>query len=227
METLEFDGSLYEGGGQILRVGVSLAIIKRMPVRIYNIRANRPKPGLANSHMTAMKLACELCNGQIEGNQVGSSGIHLVPNTLCRGAFSGDCGTAGSVTLMLQALLPPIVKSYCSEYSQEATTLVLKGGTDVGFSPPSHFTSEVLRPFLSKMGVNFDYQVDQRGFYPRGGGQITVRVHPVEAVSGVELLDQGDSLDFRAQIDFSPTRRRIKGGISDHDYISRVLKALK
>ena len=109
MKMIEIDGSKGEGGGQILRSSLSLAICTQQPFRITSIRANRDKPGLLRQHLTAVKAAAEICNGELMGAEIGSRELTFNPGRLKGGNYSFAIGTAGSSTLVLQTVLPPLL----------------------------------------------------------------------------------------------------------------------
>jgi RNA 3'-phosphate cyclase len=102
---IEIDGSYGEGGGQIIRTSVALSALTKKPVRIYNIRANRKPNGLRPQHLTAVKAVADICNAKLKGAEVSSTEIIFEPDSIEGGSFSWDIGTAGSITLVLQALL--------------------------------------------------------------------------------------------------------------------------
>ena len=165
-EAIEIDGSLYEGGGQIIRLSLALSIICNKSVFIYNIRAGRSNPGLAESHLVSLNLLGTISSAQIEGNYKGSTSIRFSPGQFKPGNYNAICNTAGSTNLILQAALPVLIRS--------DTTLTITGGTDTDFSPPSSYVTEVLFPALNQIGVNCQIIIDKYGFYPKGNGKITV-----------------------------------------------------
>lgn len=217
--TLEIDGSLYEGGGQILRVSLCLSIITRRPVRVTNIRAGRSRPGLANSHLASVQLLKQICNAEVEGAQLHSTCVHFQPNTPVPGEYIADCGTAGSISLMFQTVLPILIRL------PEPTRVEFTGGTDVSFSPPSHFVTDCLRPTLESLGIRFDYEVLKYGFYPTGGGKVRVTVYPSE-ISPLNRIESGHLPIYRAEILFHPKTKRNQKGMDDNEYISRLTKAV-
>ncbi|MBI4415496.1 MAG: RNA 3'-phosphate cyclase, partial [Euryarchaeota archaeon] len=103
---LHIDGSYGEGGGQILRMSIALSAITGTPVRVEDIRAGRPSPGLAAQHVTAMRAVASLCNAEVEGLEIGSKTVDFRPGRIEAGRHTFDVGTAGAVTLVLQACLP-------------------------------------------------------------------------------------------------------------------------
>ena len=139
---IEIDGSYGEGGGQILRTAVSLAALIMKPVRIVRIRAGRSKPGLRRQHMAGIELTSKLVSAQVRGLEIGSTEIEFEPMERKSGAFSYDVGTAGSISLILQAVLPPAI------LSPDAVQFNLRGGTDVSCSPPLDYLREVFVPML-------------------------------------------------------------------------------
>jgi len=183
---IEIDGSQGEGGGQILRTSVSLSALTMKPVRITNIRAGRPKPGLKRQHIAGIELTGRLVDAKIRGLDIGSSTVEFVPQSRQSGSFDYDVGTAGSISLVLQAVLPPAV------LSPEPVILHLRGGTDVKWSPPVDYMTNVFVPTIEGMGPRIKIDQRRRGHYPRGGGMVTCEVVPVEKIESRELVSFGD-----------------------------------
>jgi len=182
---IEVDGSILEGGGQILRMSVALSAVLGIPVRVFNIRAKRSDPGLKAQHITAIKSVASLVNAEVEGLKLNSKEIIFKPGGIGGGNFRFDIGTAGSTTLVLQSLLP------ASAFASSRVNVEIIGGTDNPLAPPIDYISNVLKPLLSKFGFEFEVNVLRRGFYPRGGGIVRVYVDPVSKLKSIKLLDQG------------------------------------
>jgi len=168
---IEIDGSYGEGGGQILRVAVALSAILGEDLRVYNIRKGRKNSGLAPQHLTTLKTAAKLCDAELRGAELRSTEIVLKPGELKRVRMSIDIGTAGSITLLLQCLLPMMMV--------KGGELRITGGTDVRWSPTVDYFSNV---FLRALGVEerVEMRVLRRGFYPAGGGMVQIKVEPVK-----------------------------------------------
>jgi RNA 3'-phosphate cyclase len=169
---LEIDGSYGEGGGQLVRTAVALAAVTGRGVRIRGIRARRRTPGLAAQHLTAIRAVAALAQGELEGDRIGSMEIAFRPGALRGGEFRFDVGTAGSITLVLQALLPVAVSAPCP------SAFRITGGTDVPASPPLDYLRWVLLPLLRRLGLEAKLECLRRGYYPRGGGEVAVEVRP-------------------------------------------------
>jgi RNA 3'-terminal phosphate cyclase (ATP) len=169
---LELDGSYGEGGGQLVRTAVALSAITGRALAIRNIRANRDKPGLAPQHVAAVQAVAALAGARVEGAELRSRSIQFSPHALAGGSFRFDVGTAGSVTLLLQALLPVMIAS------GKPCDAEIVGGTDVRMAPPLDYFREVLLHLLSRMGARVRLEVGKRGYYPRGGGEVRVSASP-------------------------------------------------
>ena len=181
---LTVDGS--EGGGQILRTAVALSAIGGRPVRVANIRAARPKPGLQPQHLLGERAIADLCAAQLKGAELNSTEIEFIPGPLsAREHLTLDVGTAGSVTLLLQSLLP------CLAAAGGERRLILRGGTNVPFSPPVDYVRGVLIPALGEMGVSVEVDIVRRGFYPRGGGEVRVAVRAQGALRPIVRMERG------------------------------------
>ncbi|XP_029943106.1 RNA 3'-terminal phosphate cyclase [Salarias fasciatus] len=185
MEPVELDGSVMEGGGQILRVCAALSCITGTPIRVRNIRAGRSTPGLRPQHLCGLQLLSQMTSGLLQGSEVGSTHITLEPRAVGGGAYTADTHTAGSVCLLLQASLP------VSLFSNQRTDLVLKGGTETELAPHSDYTLKVFKPIVEKFGVQFDFDVVKRGFYPKGGGVVSVSVQPIRQLQPVVMETRG------------------------------------
>lgn len=188
---IEIDGSLGEGGGQILRTAVAMSAVTGRAVRIKNIRAKRDNPGLAAQHYAAVKAVAELCDAGVEGLCVGSKEIVFSPGEIKSGRINIDVGTAGSVTLVLQALLIP---AFCS---REGVRIKITGGTDVRWSPSADYMRYVVLPLLQKHGFSAGIVSLERGYYPRGGGRMVVDVKPSLPEKEINLPERGRLISIR------------------------------
>jgi len=169
---IEIDGSYGEGGGQLLRTAAALAAITGTAVTITNVRAKRANPGLAAQHLTAVKAVATLCDAEVDGLALKSQRLAFRPRRLRGGEFQFDVGTAGSITLVLQALLPALI------HSGERVRVRIIGGTDVRAAPPLDYFEHVLLALLGRMGARVRCELLRRGYYPRGGGEVAVAVEP-------------------------------------------------
>ncbi|HDI75274.1 MAG: RNA 3'-phosphate cyclase [Thermoprotei archaeon] len=192
MSLIVIDGSMGEGGGQILRTAIALSALTLRPVKIINIRAKRSNPGLRPQHITGIKAVAALCGAEVKGLSVGSREIEFRPTARRAGVFRFDVGTAGSVSLVLQALLPVLA------LAPDPCELHITGGTDVSWSPPIDYVRFVLAPMLRKMGFFFDITVKKRGHYPKGGGYIICKSRPVaDKLKAIRVLERGDLLEVQ------------------------------
>lgn len=170
---LEIDGSHGEGGGQLVRNAVAISAVTGVPVRIADIRAKRRRPGLAAQHVAAVRAVAALCDARCEGVEVHSTTLSFRPRALHGGSFEVDVGTAGSIALVLQAMLPAALSS------GERVEVALRGGTDVPMAPPMEYLRLVLLPLLARMGVRSEFDIARRGYYPRGGGEVRLALQPL------------------------------------------------
>jgi RNA 3'-terminal phosphate cyclase (ATP)/RNA 3'-terminal phosphate cyclase (GTP) len=182
---IEIDGSYGEGGGQLLRMAVALAAITGQALRVRNVRARRANPGLAPQHLAAVKAVAALCGAAVEGLQVKSQEIVFYPRALRGGEFQFDVGTAGSVTLVLQAVLP--VALACAQ----PVVMRITGGTDVRDAPPLDYFRHVFLPLLSRIGGRVLLEEARRGYYPRGGGEVRVEVQAGETLRPLVMETRG------------------------------------
>jgi len=174
------------GGGQILRNAVALSAVTGRPVRVENIRAARPQPGLRPQHLLGLTAAAEVCCAALTGAAIGSREIEFHPQQIRpRRGWRLDIGTAGSITLVLQCLLPALARAAAP------TDLTLIGGTDVPFSPPIAYFSEVFVPALAEIGPSVGARCELRGFYPKGGGEVKVEVRPSPFLRPIHWTERG------------------------------------
>ena len=183
MDFIEVDGSKGEGGGQILRGAVAFSAILRKPVRVSKIRAGRSEPGLKRQHLSALQVLAKIFEGELTGAKEGSSVISFVPNEPRLNALSIDMGTAASITLVLQAVVPAVA------LNRTSLSLDLVGGTDVPWSPTCDYYDRVVSEAFGSIGIDFDVDVLRRGYYPRGGGKVTSKVRPSKGVSSADMRE--------------------------------------
>ncbi len=181
---IEIDGSFGEAGGQIPRTALSLSCLLKKPFRIFNIRKSRKKPGLMPQHLSCVRALTLISGAKVLGDEIGSTELVFEPGDARAGDYFFDIGTAGSTTLLLQAILPPLI------FQRERSRITLTGGTHVPFSPPYHFVSDVFIPMLANIGIILHASILQYGFYPKGGGKISVEVYPSSKVKPLTLVDK-------------------------------------
>lgn len=188
---LRIDGSYGEGGGQILRTALCLAAILKVPVEVFGIRSGRKNPGLQAQHLTAVKALAQISGAEVEGAILGSQTLRFSPGPLRASNFLFEVGTAGAISLVLQAILLSLA------FADGVSRVTLRGGTHVPWSPPYHYLTDVLLPTLAPMGVKVAFELVRWGFYPRGGGEVRATIHPLKALQAQELTERGSLLRIR------------------------------
>lgn len=190
---IDIDGSQGEGGGQVLRTSLALSMLTGKPIRLVNVRAGRRNPGLAPQHLACVLAAQEICDAAVEGAAIESTRLLFEPRraaTARRYVFDvsrmAGRGSAGAVTLLLQAVLLPLA------LADGSSELVLRGGTHVDWSPPVHYVRWVLLPILSRMGLAATIEHVKWGWYPQGGGEARVVIEGGAKLCGIELLERGE-----------------------------------
>lgn len=186
-DVLNIDGSVLEGGGQILRMAMVFSGLLHRPIHVFNIRAGRVKPGLAAQHLNGLIVAKDICQGRLENAHIGSTEIIFYPGNITSGNFYADSKTAGSVTLIMQVALPLLL------FSSGQSQLIVKGGTNADMAPPIDYYIHLWRPvFCHFFNFNIDIHDVRRGFFPKGGGEVNVDVTPVQYIRPIELTQRGE-----------------------------------
>ena len=182
----EIDGSQKSGSGTILRLSIALAAATGQPLHIYNIRQNRPQPGLKPQHLEAVLTAAELCNAEIKGATLNSKELWFKPREVSGGKFEAEIGTAGSIPMLLTTALP-----ICALAKDSVRLRVAKGGTDVSHSPTINYLRNVFLTALKQMGLEVTINVHKYGYYPKGMGEVTMTVKPPRRLQPLRLENFG------------------------------------
>jgi len=169
---LDVDGS--GGGGQLLRSALALSMLDGEPVEIDAVRGDRPDPGLKSQHLAAVETAAAVAGAEVEGAELGSETVTFEPGPVSGGRYEADIGTAGSLTLLFDTLLP------LAAAIDEPVSVTATGGTDVTWSPPLAYLRAVKLPLLRQFGLAAVVELDRTGFYPAGGGRATLSLWPSE-----------------------------------------------
>lgn len=183
---IEIDGSQKAGSGTILRLSVALSAVTGQPLHIYNIRQNRPQPGLKPQHLEAVLTAAKLCNAKVEGARIDSRELQFSPKEVKGGKIEAEIGTAGSIPMLLMTVLP-----ICTYAENTVNLHVSKGGTDVSHSPTINYIRFVLLPTLQRMGISAALTVHKYGYYPKGNGEVTITVEPCRSLKPLRLENFG------------------------------------
>jgi RNA 3'-terminal phosphate cyclase (ATP) len=180
---IALDASYGEGGGQVLRTALALAVAVGRPVTLTNIRLRRPKPGLQPQHLATVRALATISEAEVDGDQPGSTSLSFAPRALKGGAYRFDVGavkaSAGSVSLIFQAVLLPLV------LADVRSRITIVGGTHVPWSPPVHYLTEVFLPALATMGVRATATLRRWGWYPAGGGELEATIERADSLGGL------------------------------------------
>lgn len=180
---IEIDGSHGEGGGALLRISAALSAVTGKSIHVTDIRAKRTEKGLMAQHLNALKSVALISKAEHQGLKLGSTEITFHPKELSGGDYEIDIGTAGSITLVLQSFMIP------ASFADNTVNLIIKGGTDVRWSPEVDYLANVTIPILETFGYKIDIKLIQRGHYPRGGGLVEVKIYPVKKFKPFKFLD--------------------------------------
>lgn len=182
---LHIDGSLGEGGGQVVRTSIALSMITGRPIRLTNIRAGRRKPGLLRQHLTGLRAAVAISGATVDGDALGSCEVTFRPGPVRGGGYHFAVGTAGSANLVLQTILPALW------FADTATDLTIEGGTHNSKSPSTDVLIDTYLPTVARMGPQATLRLERHGFYPAGGGCLRARVEPAPPSSPLSLVERG------------------------------------
>jgi len=188
-EAVIIDGSQGEGGGQILRTSLALSAALGIEVKVTNIRASRPKPGLAAQHLAAARAAAAVCNGRLQGDEIGSGEIHFRPGTPRSGRYRFDIGTAGSAALVCQTILPALA------LAEGESVVAVGGGTHNPLAPCFEYLRDVFGVLASAANIRAYFEMKRAGFYPAGGGELHMQVRGVgsrESIAPLQFTSRGE-----------------------------------
>jgi len=187
------DGSVGEGGGQILRTSLALSLCLGIPFKITNIRAHRKKPGLRRQHLVCVNAAAQIGKAKVKGAKQGHQELTFAPTAITSGHYRFDIGTAGSTTLVLQTILPALI------IAKGPSTLLLEGGTHNPFAPPFDFIQRVFIPIINSMGPKINAQLERPGYYPKGGGRLNVTIQPADKLRTFHINERGGISECRTK----------------------------
>ena len=189
MDTLQIDGNYGEGGGQILRSSLALSAILNRPIRINRIRAGRKNSGLAPQHLTSVNAVAAITNAEVIGGVLGSDTVTFCPEKICGGNYTFDVAdirpSAGALSLVFQSIALPL------SYAKVPSTVTLRGGTHVPWSPTVHYLQKIFIPIAAKFGFEASIQLNRWGWYPKGGGEAIAQVQPTANWRGQAIEHRG------------------------------------
>ena len=191
---IEIDGSVGEGGGQILRTSLALSMCTGQTFTLARIRARRAKPGLMRQHLTCVQAATAVSGARVQGAELGAGTLVFEPGPVRAGDYAFSIGTAGSCTLVLQTVWPALM------LADAPSRLTLSGGTHNPMAPPFHFLERCFAPLLRRLGADSALSLRRLGFYPAGGGEVEATIHPAgESLRPFDLLGRGDPVESYAE----------------------------
>ena len=213
MDAIQIDGSLGEGGGQVLRTSLALSLITGKSFRMDHIRARRPKPGMMPQHLKAVEAAAAVGRAHTEGASWGSQRLIFEPSGIWPGEFSFEIGTAGATALVLQTVLIPL------SFAGAGSRITLTGGTHVPWSPCFHYLDLHWVRYMSRIGFDIRLEMELAGFYPQGCGKVHATVQPTRQLSPLCVTERGDFRRIRgisavANLDSSVAERQRRRALS-------------
>ncbi|MBS3165623.1 RNA 3'-terminal phosphate cyclase [Candidatus Woesearchaeota archaeon] len=192
---IELDGNYGEGGGSLVRVALALSTLTGQAFRVSNIRAGREQGGLKAQHLEAIKALQQICDAKTSEIEIGSTEFWFKPEKIKKGIYEIDIGTAGSITLLLQALILPAL------FASGKVTLVIKGGTCGKWQASVDYLQQVLLPQLQRFVEKIELKVIKRGYYPKGGGEIKLEITP-----RFKLYDFNTFAEFNEDLQFKTSK---------------------
>jgi RNA 3'-phosphate cyclase len=187
---IQLDGSLGEGGGQILRTALALSAVTGLPFELANIRSRRPKPGLRPQHLEAVKACARICGARAAGVAENSTSLRFVPGAVQPGRYRFEIQTAGSACLLLQSVYLPLA------FAEAESRVEIRGGTHVPWSPCYHFLERQWAKWLNRIGIMVRMELKRAGFYPLGGGEMQAAIRPVAGLHALRCTDGGALRDL-------------------------------
>jgi RNA 3'-terminal phosphate cyclase (ATP) len=184
-DMIVIDGAQGEGGGQVLRSALALSLVTGRPFRIERVRAGRKRPGLMRQHLTAVDAARRIGGAVVVGDGIGSSSITFTPGSVVPGDYAFAVGTAGSATLVLQTILPPLM------LAAGPSRIVLEGGTHNPWAPPFEFLADAFLPLVNRLGPTVTVTLERHGFAPAGGGRFIIDILPARRLEPLICTDRG------------------------------------
>ncbi len=169
---IQLDGSSGEGGGALVRVALAFSTLTGQEFKVTNIRANRPEPGLKAQHLEAINALKQICKAETNEIKIGTTELYFKPGKIKSGIYEINIGTAGSITLLLQALILPCL------FAPAKVTLKINGGTCGKWQASVDYLQNVLLPHLQKFVESIELKILKRGYYPKGGGLISLEIRP-------------------------------------------------
>lgn len=188
---IEIDGSMGEGGGQVLRSALTLSILTRQPFQIFNIRQGRTKPGLKAQHLKAVDAAAAISHAVVAGARLDSTALTFTPGELRTGRYKLDIGTAGSTSLVLQTIFMPL------SLAASASTVIITGGTHVPWAPCYHYLEWQWLPAMRFLGFDASLSLESAGFYPQGGGRINATIRPAQKIQPLSINESDAALNIQ------------------------------
>ncbi len=206
---IDLDGSMGEGGGQIVRTALALSLVTGKAFSISRIRAGRKKSGLMRQHLTALNAAGEIGGAEMSGNGIGATAFSFRPGKVTPGSYRFSIGSAGSCVLVLQTILPALMTA------DKPSRIVLEGGTHNPFAPPFDFLEKSFLPLIGRMGPKVTVGLERAGFYPAGGGRFHVDIDPAGELEPIDLTSRGNPAGQTAtalvsRLPLSIARRELK-----------------
>ncbi|MBW2997307.1 RNA 3'-terminal phosphate cyclase [Candidatus Woesearchaeota archaeon] len=193
---IQLQGDYLEGGGQLVRTALALSALTGKGFEVDKIRHGRKVPGLKAQHMHCVEALKKLCGATAEGAELGSEYLKFVPGKIEPKTVSVDIGTAGSVSLLLQSLLLPAI------LAGGKVRYKIRGGTSGKWAMPYDFLREVFVPQLQRY-ADIDLQLVRRGYYPKGGGDIDLKIRGKytfinkQEAPQIKMIEQGHLMQIK------------------------------
>jgi len=200
---ITLDGSMGEGGGQVIRTALALSAATGQGFEITGIRARRPQPGLRPQHLAAVRALTLACGAKVSGALDGSQELRFEPGPVLAGDFDFEIATAGALSLVLQTVLLPIATG------QGPSRVAITGGTHVPWSPSYHYLANHWAAAVRHLGLDLSFRLERAGFYPPGGGLAFAEVKPwARPAAPLRLEERGGLLEVRGTSGASHLKNR-------------------